>query len=97
MHDMDQKWNNTQDQGRVATCDLPNWISTDQLETELFIAIMDDSKGIPDGEDLDIQDIDEYFDHDDKEDETEQRRSTLRLLALIRPQLGELLGAAPAE
>jgi hypothetical protein len=94
---MDPGWNHNTDQGRVATCDPPNWISTEQLETELLNAIMDDSNGIPDDEDIDIQDIDEYFDEDDKEDETEHRRSTLRLLALMRPQLGELLGAPPSQ
>jgi hypothetical protein len=97
MHDMEAEWKNNNDQIQVATCDPHNWISTEQLEIELFNAIIQKSKGITGDEDIEFDDIDEYFDDEDEEDERGQRRSTLRLLAMMRPQLGELLGAPPAE
>ncbi|MGB7548578.1 MAG: hypothetical protein WBM14_12575 [Terracidiphilus sp.] len=76
--------------------DPPDWISTDQLETELWNAIMEDSSGSCDEDEV-FEEIDDSLDDDDYEDEAEQRRSTLRLLSMMRRQLAELLGGPPAE
>jgi hypothetical protein len=96
MHDMNPEKNKIE-QGLVTICDPPNWISTEQLDAELFNANIEESKGFTGDEDLDLVEIDEYFDEEDNEGEAEQRRSTLRLLSLMRPQLVELLGAPAAE
>ena len=78
----------------VPRYDPPDWISTDQLETELWNAIMEDTTGCTD------EDIDNYDDaFEDSlgldDDEEEQRRSTFTLLVGMRPLLGELLGGPP--
>ena len=39
-----------------------------------------------------LAEIDAYFSHDDEEAPTAYRRSLLRLLGLLRPQLADLLG-----
>ena len=97
MDDMDRERNEDKARGQVATCDPLHWMSTEQLEIELFNAIVEDSTGVTDDENLDFDEVDVYFDEADEEDETEQRSSTLRLLALMRPQVVELLGAPPGE
>jgi len=75
----------------------PDWVTTDQLDTELWNAIMGDFSTGSDEESDDIEKIDGLIGEDDYEDEDEQRRSSLRLLATLRPQLAELLGGPPAE
>ena len=77
--------------------DPPNWVTTDLLETELWNAIMEDFSADRDEESDDFEEIDDFFDDEEDEDEDEQRRSTLKLLATLRPQLAELLGGPPAE
>lgn len=76
----------------------PDWISTDELECELWNAIMEDGPG---GSDEDIDNYDDSFcdtlDADDyDEDEEKLRRLTFSLLVGIRPLLGEVLGGPPA-
>ena len=72
-----------------------SWIMTDELETELFNAIMKDFSASNDGE---VEEIDDYLDGDEEfEDEADRRQSTLSLLASLRPQLAELLGGPAAE
>jgi hypothetical protein len=73
------------------------WISTEQLEDELFNAIQEDYSGSCDDEAFD--DSDDMFEVDDldDEDEDEQRRGTLRLLSIMRPKLAELLGGPPVK
>ena len=68
----------------------PGWLSTDELEHELFLAVVGDSK-ISQAETR-FQRIDSYFAADEPETELEYRRSLLRLLAGLRPQVAELLG-----
>jgi hypothetical protein len=77
-------------------CDPPDWVSTDQLEAELWNAIMEDSSGSCDEDEV-FEEFEDTLDDDDYEDEDEQRQSTLRLLSIMRPQLAELLGGPPAE
>ena len=77
--------------------DPPDWITTDELENELFNAIMADSTTNCDEEYGDFDEFDDYLaDDEEDESEVEKRRSTLRLLAAMRPQLAELLGGPPA-
>ena len=72
------------------------FLNTEQLEDVLFNAIME-SAGNHDVEKEGFEDIDEYFSGDEEyEDEAEQRRSCLRLLVTLRPQLAELLGGPHA-
>ena len=79
-------------------CDPVGWMTTDELEAELFNAIMADSSGTGDEESEEFEDVDDHFDSDEEnEDEAEQRRSALRVLATLRPQLAELLGGPPTE
>jgi hypothetical protein len=68
----------------------PGWLSTEELELELFLAVVGDSK-VPQVEDK-FQRIDAYFGADAPETELEYRRSLLRLLAGLRPQVAELIG-----
>ena len=69
---------------------LPTWPSIPQLEDELQAAICQTTTD--GGMDSTLAEIDAYFAHDDDEDLTAYRRSLLRLLALLRPQLADLLG-----
>jgi hypothetical protein len=86
------------EQLQPADCDPVGWMTTDELEAELFNAIMADSSASSDEESEDFEGVDDYLDGDEEcEDEVEQRRSTLRVLATLRPQLAELLGGPPAE
>jgi hypothetical protein len=74
------------------------WIRTDELEAEVFNAIVEEASSTRDGDSEDYEEIDEDFDSEEEfEDEEEQRRSALRVLATMRPQLAELLGAQPAK
>ena len=76
----------------------PAWISTDELEKELFNAIVEDTSSARDGDSEAYAEFDEDFSgEEDYEDEDDRRRSALRLLATMRPQLAELLGAQPAK
>jgi hypothetical protein len=79
--------------------DPPDWVNTDLLETELLIAILEDTPGCTD-EDIDnyVESPDEFPDmEDDREDEEEKRQSIFTMLVGIRPLLGELLGGPPAS
>jgi hypothetical protein len=84
------------EQAQTMEYDPPGWITTDELETELWNAIMEDSSGSCDEDEV-FEEIEDTLDDGDYEDEAEQRRSTLRLLSDMRPQLAELLGGSPAE
>ena len=68
----------------------PGWLSTDELEQELLLAAVADSRSRQ-PEDR-FQRLDAYFAADLDETELQYRRSLLRLLADFRPQLAELLG-----
>ncbi len=102
MHERDidpKKVDNTRPR-RAVTHDPPDWITTDQLETELYNAIMTDSAASPNEEDGNFAEMDEYFAgeaEEAEEDEAERRRSLLRLLGLIRPRLTDLLGGPPVK
>ena len=79
-------------------CDPVGWMTTEEMEAELYNAIMADSSATIDEESEDFEEVDDYLDGDEEcEDEVEQRRSTLSLLATLRPQLAELLGGPLAE
>ena len=68
----------------------PDWISTDDLEQELLLAAVADSRSLlPEDR---FRRLDDYFAADLDENELQYRRSLLRLLADFRPQLAELLG-----
>src|ERR1017187_774976 len=62
------------EQAQIVEYDPPDWISTDQLETELWNAIMDDYSGSSDESEV-FEEIEDTLDDDDYEDEAEQRRS----------------------
>jgi hypothetical protein len=73
------------------------WITTEQLDAELWNAIMEDSSGSCD-EESDCSEIgDDLAEDEDYEDEADERRSMLRLLATLRPRLAELLGGPHAK
>jgi hypothetical protein len=83
------------EQPQSVDCYPISWITTDELETELFNAIVKDFSASNDEE---VEEIDDYLDGDEEyEDEADRRRSTLSLLASLRPQLAELLGGPSAE
>jgi hypothetical protein len=80
---------------RSTECKPANWITTGQLDTELWNAIMADSSTSCE-ESEDFEEIDDYLGNDEEyEDEADERRATLRLLAPLRPHLAELLGGPP--
>jgi len=68
----------------------PGWLLTENLERELLLAVVGDSRN-PQAEN-NFERIDAYFAADEPETELQYSRSLLRLLADLRPQLAELLG-----
>lgn len=68
----------------------PNWLSTEELEQELFEAVVAETRR-PRSQ-VNFERIDAYFAADKPETEIQYRRSLLRLLAELRPQLAELAG-----
>jgi hypothetical protein len=68
----------------------PGWLSTEELEQELFLAVVSESHR-PRAQ-ARFQRIDAYFARDEPQTELQYRRSLLRLLADLRPQLAELVG-----
>ena len=85
-----QRGNNRDAAGEPVQYDPPGWLSTNDLERELLLAVVGDSRN-PLAEN-NFQRIDAYFAADEPETELQYRRSLLRLLADLRPQLAELLG-----
>lgn len=69
-----------------------DWLSTDQLEDELFDAAVQATVNNPDATAAALARIDDYFAKDGDEGEKQHRRSLLGLLRLVRPNLAELLG-----
>lgn len=70
--------------------EAPGWLSTEDLEQELFLAVVDQSNS-PREQDK-FKRVDSYFARDEPQTELQYRRSLLRLLADLRPQLAELVG-----
>jgi len=68
----------------------PGWLSTDEIENELLSAVL--SNSISACPDADFARIDAYFAVDHEETEAEYRRSLVRLLANLRPDLANLIG-----
>ena len=68
----------------------PGWLSTQELEHELFLAVVADSNR-PRAQ-AKFQRIDDYFAADKPETELQYRRALLRLLSDLRPRLAELVG-----
>ena len=85
-----QRGNNRDAAGEPVQYEPPRWLSTSDLEQELFLAVVADSNN-PQAEER-FQRMDAYFAADQPETELQFRRSLLRLLADLRPQLEELLG-----
>lgn len=76
--------------GGPVSYEAPDWISTEDLEQELLLAAVADSRSLlPEDR---FRRLDDYFAADRDENELQYRRSLLRLLADFRPQLAELLG-----
>jgi hypothetical protein len=98
---MDWDAEESEERPQQIDCYPISWITTDELEDELFNAIMIDFSASNDEESEDFGEIDDYLsdyeDNEDYEDEADQRRSTLSLLATLRLQLAELLGGPAAE
>ena len=74
--------------------EAPDWLPTDDLEQELLLAVVADSRSLQPEERFER--LDAYFAADFEETELQYRRSLLSLLADFRPQLAELLGG-PCE
>lgn len=81
---------NSRAAGEPAQYEPTGWLSTDELEQELFLAVVADSRSLRPEERF--RRLDDYFAADLDENELQYRRSLLRLLAEFRPQLAELLG-----
>jgi hypothetical protein len=96
--EMDRDAEEENEQLQPVDCEPVGWISTDELEDELFNAIMMDSLARGDDESEEIEEIDDFFEGDDDyEDEGERRRALLSLLGTLKPDLAELLGGPPAD
>lgn len=97
-NNVDHNRSNKAREPQVKACVPPGWMSTGELEHELFTAILEESLASRvTGDDGRFRAIDAYFAGDDNETEGERRRSLLRLLSWIRPQLADLLGVPPAD
>lgn len=68
------------------------WLSTDQLENELFDAVVQATVDAPNTTTVALDRIDAYFAKDGDDPEKQHRQSLLELLRLLRPNLAELLG-----
>lgn len=68
------------------------WLTTQQLEDELFDAALEDTVSNPKPAAAALAQIDAYFAQDGDAGEEQHRQSLLRLLGLLRPNLAELLG-----
>ncbi len=76
-----------------AECGSPvGWLSTEQLEDELFDAAIRATMDNPNATTAALDQIDAYFAKDDDRGEKRHRQSLLGLLRLLRPNLAELLG-----
>lgn len=76
---------------QAITYSAPDWLSTAEIENELLSAEVTDSRsGRPNA---DFARIDAYFAADHDETEAEYRRSLVRLLADLRPDLADLIGS----
>jgi hypothetical protein len=97
-NNLDQNKGNNKRHHQVNTYGPAGWLSTGDLEDELFHAIRQEvSAFCGNGDGGDFSEIDDYFAGDDNETETERRRSLLRLLGTIRPQLADLLSCPPSN
>ena len=85
-----QRGSNRDAAGEPVQYEPPGWLLTETLERELLLAVVGDSRN-PRAEN-NFERIDAYFAADEPETELQYRRSLLRLLADLRPQLAELLG-----
>ena len=98
MDNVDHNRSNEAREQQAKACNPPCWMSTSELEDELFTAILEESFAARlNGDDGRLRAVDGYFAGDDNETEVERRRSLLRLLSCIRPQLADLLGGPPAD
>ncbi len=70
--------------------ETPGWLSTEKLEQELFWAVVDESNS-PREQDK-FKRVAAYFARGEPEIELQYRRSLIRPLADLRPQLVELVG-----
>jgi hypothetical protein len=68
------------------------WLSTEQLEDELFDAALEDTISNPKPAAAALAQIDAYFAQDGDVRGKQHRQSLLRLLGLLRPNLAELFG-----
>jgi hypothetical protein len=71
------------------------WLSTDQLEDELFDAVIQATMNDLGATTAALAQIDAYFARDGADPEEQHRQSLLELLRLLRPNLAELLGESP--
>lgn len=76
----------------VETGSPAGWLSTDQLEDELFDAAVQATMKNPNATAAALAEIDAYFAKDGDDPEKQHRQSLLGLLRLLRPNLAELLG-----
>jgi len=77
--------------GQVPTYDPPDWISTDELEGELFGAAVTDTAGGRREDDFGL--LDDYLGETERmESECEYRWALLRLPSTRRPQVAQLPG-----
>jgi len=81
--------------GQSAAYEAPQWLSTEEIEEELFLAAVGESNGAR--TESDFARIDAYFAADRTETDAEYRRSLVRLLADLRPQFAELIGGQRAK
>lgn len=81
--------------GQSAGYEAPQWISTEEIEEELFLAAVGDSNGAR--AESEFARIDAYFAADRTDTDAEYRRSLVRLLADLRPELAELIGGQRAK
>jgi hypothetical protein len=87
------------DKEPIPRYDPPDWITTEELDVELFNGIMEDSSGSAMDETGDWEsEPDDFLEAEDiYASEAERRQSAFNLLIGMRPLLGELLGGPPAK
>ena len=78
--------------GKAESIRPVGWLSTEQLEEELFNAAIQATRDNASATTAALAEIDAYFAQDGGDPEKQHRQSLLRLLGLLRPNLAELLG-----
>jgi hypothetical protein len=97
MHESERNRDDNMDQVQAIPDAPPAWLSIDELEALLFDAIVAETSANAKKEDGRFIEIDIYFAGPESGKIGDRRQSVLKLLAILRPLLSDLLGGPLAK